>query len=143
MLYALLNPTINALLKSPLHWIVSWRIMTVEYSGRKSGKHYATPVSYFRDGNTVYCFTNGKWSNNFREPRPVTLRIKRKEYGGTALAAPASTEENVAIMARYFEAVPADAKFYGVTYDRNRKPHLVTVRRAASYMTMIRIDLLP
>lgn len=140
-IYKILNPTMNALLKSPIHGILSWRIMSVEYTGRKSGKRYATPVSYYKEGNTVYCFTNGKWWNNFREPRDVTLRIKGKQYQGRAIASPASKEGNDKIMGRYFKAVPADAKFYGITYDKQGNPNMATVRAAASFMTMIQIDL--
>ena len=124
-----------------MHRIISWRIMSVEYTGRKSGKRYATPVSYYKEGNTVYCFTNGRWWNNFREPREVTLLIKGKRYKGRALASPASTGENPEIMGRYFKAVPADAKFYGIRYDRQGNPDMATVRIAASYMTMIQTDL--
>lgn len=141
ILYRLLNPAMNALLESPLHGIISWRIMTVGYSGRKTGRHFSTPVSYYREKDTVYCFTNGKWRNNFIEPRSVTLLIKRKTHNAIAVASPAGREENIAIMARYFKAVPADAKFYGVTFNKKGEPNIATVRAAASFMTMIRFEL--
>jgi hypothetical protein len=142
-IYRLLNPTINALLRSPLHGILSWRVMTVHYTGRKSGQRYATPVSYFRDGDRVVCFTNGRWRHNFREPRSVRLQIAGASLQGTALASPATLPANVATMSRYFAAVRADAKFYGVGFDEQGAPDQQAVERAAVGMTMIAIRLQP
>ena len=64
-LYRYINPAMNRLLHSSAHWVMSRRIMTVTYQGRKSGNNYCTPVSYYRDDDAVYCFTNGKWRFNF------------------------------------------------------------------------------
>lgn len=115
--------------------------MTVSYQGRRSGKPYATPVSYYRKDDQVYCFTNGVWWNNFREPRAVELIIRGKLLGGIAVAEPASTEPNTKIMADYFQAVRSDAKFYGVRYDSSGYPLMPTVERAAYGMVMITTSL--
>ena len=139
--YKLLNPTMNCLLKSPAHRIVSWRIMSVKYRGRKTGKAYATPVSYLKEGHLVYCFTNGRWWHNFEQPHPVNLQIGGTSKSGNAIAEPAGNDDNVQIMQRYFNAVRADAKFYGVTFDEQGLATRSSVRRAAQAMTMIRITL--
>jgi hypothetical protein len=139
--YQLLNPTMNCLLKSPAHRILSWRIMSVAYRGRKTGKAYATPVSYLKEGSTVYCFTNGRWWHNFEQSHPVTLRIGGSSTSGNALAEPAGIDHNVHIMQRYFNAVRADAKFYGITFDEQGLATWDSVRRAAQAMIMIRIVL--
>ncbi len=141
MVYKILNPTMNALLKSPLHRVLSGCIMTVSYLGRRSGKLYATPVSYYKTNDKVYCFTNGVWWNNFRESRAVELRIRGEMFKGTAIAAPASTGANTQIMADYFRAVRSDAKFYGVRYDADGYPLMSTVERAACGMVMITTSL--
>ena len=141
MFYQLLNPAMNTLLKSPAHGVISRRIMSVRYRGRKTGKRYATPVSYLRETNTVFCFTNGSWRHNFLHPHPVELRIRGRWHKGIAQASPASDADNTKTMARYFTAVPADAKFYGVRFDQHGKVEISTVARAAQAMTMIRIDL--
>ncbi len=116
--------------------------MTVYYQGRKSGKSYATPVSYYKTGDMVYCFTNGVWWHNFKDPKEVELRIRGQLYEGTAIAEPARTESNTQVMARYFKAVRSDAKFYGVTYDAKGEPNMRTVERAAYGMVMIAVSLL-
>ena len=139
--YRLLNPAMNCLLRSPAHRIISWRVMSLEYRGRRSGRAFATPVSYYRDGDVVYCFTNGAWWHNFEREHPVVARIAGRSYRGSGLAAPATDEPNVHIMARYFTAVPADAKFYGVRFGEDGRATLDSVRRAAQHMVMIRIRL--
>jgi hypothetical protein len=115
--------------------------MTVYYQGRKSGKSYATPVSYYKTGDTVYCFTNGVWWHNFREARAVEIRVRGKTHKGTGIAEPANSEANTIIMANYFKAVRSDAKYYAVTYEANGEPKMSTVQRAAAGMMMISIAL--
>lgn len=140
-MYKLLNPAINALLKSPVHRILSRRLMTVYYRGRKSSKSYATPVSYYKAGNSVYCFTNGAWWHNFRQAKEVELRIRGRLYKGMAIAELAATPANIDIMARYFKAVRSDAKYYGVGYEKNGEPVMTTVQYAAIGMKIISITL--
>ena len=135
--YRLLNPAINGLLRSPLHRILSGRVMTVHYRGRRTGRSYAVPVSYLREGGLVYCFTNGRWRHNFAEPQPVELRVRGTLLRGVAQAGPAHTEEGIATMGRYFAGVPADAKFYGVSFAADGRPDAASVRRAAGGMTLI------
>ena len=48
------------LLRSPLHGVMSKRVLLVTFTGRKSGKAYTTPVSYMREGDIVF-FTDSPW----------------------------------------------------------------------------------
>lgn len=54
-----LNPPIIVILRSPLHTIMNKAIMLITFDGRKCGKRYTMPVSYAREGKTVYVFTHG------------------------------------------------------------------------------------
>jgi len=42
-----LNPLMRALLRSPLHGLLSGMLMLLSYTGRKSGKVYTIPIGYF------------------------------------------------------------------------------------------------
>ena len=53
----LYNPLMLWLLRSPLHGVVSSMYMVVNFTGRKSGKAYSTPVEYWQDGDTLMFFT--------------------------------------------------------------------------------------
>lgn len=139
--YSVINPGMNRLLRSPLHSLLSGRIMTVSYRGRKSDKPYSTPVSYFRDGNTVYCFTNGSWRHNFSSEMTAKLRLKGKDYAAIGVVDDTCSERQVDIMTEYFRAVPQDKKFYGVRCDDSGVPVRAQVQQAARIVQMIRFEL--
>ena len=80
-----LNPLIITILRSPLHPMMSKAIMLITFTGRKSGKRYTTPVSYSRQGETVYVFTHGTWWKNLRGGAPVSLRLRGQDRNGFAL----------------------------------------------------------
>ena len=64
------------LLRSPLHGLVSKRLMLLTMTGRKSGKQYSIPVGYTQVAETLYFGTNGKWKNNLRGKAPVRVRLR-------------------------------------------------------------------
>lgn len=82
----LANLFIEPLLRSPLHGLVSKRIMVIEFKGRKSGRLYTTPVEYLRDGNLVIFFTQRQrvWWKNLLDHATVTLRLQGRDVKGTA-----------------------------------------------------------
>ena len=140
-LYRLINPTMNRLLKSPWHQLLSKRIMTVSYRGRKSAKPYSTPVSYLRDGDTVYCFTNGSWRHNFLEPTESSLRIRGQDYSATGQLLDCDRALQIELMTAYFKAVPQDRKFYGVSVDSRGEPLREQVERATQVVDVIKFEL--
>lgn len=139
--YSLINPPIVRLLHSPMHRALSARIMTVSYRGRKSGKDYRTPVSYYQDGNTVYCFTNGNWRYNFVDSADAVLRIRGVDYGAIGMPDGGDQQHQTEIMTRYFKAVPGDKKFYGVRCDADGKPVRAQVQQATRVIDIIRFEL--
>ena len=45
--YRVLNAVMRLLLRSPLHRLRSRRVLLLEFRGRRSGKRYLMPVSYW------------------------------------------------------------------------------------------------
>lgn len=135
--YRFINPGMIRMLHSAAHHLLSGRIMTVSYQGRKSGKDYCTPVSYYRDGDSVYCFTNGVWRNNFHAGRDAVLRIKGRDYNARGVIAGGGREQQIDTMSRYFKAVPQDRKFYGVGCDDNGEPKRAQVEQAIQLIDII------
>ena len=72
------NPIMVWLLRSPLHSFVSKQMMVITYTGRKSGKVYATPVNYVRDGDIFLTtsFVERTWWRNLHGGAAVTLRVQ-------------------------------------------------------------------
>ena len=78
------NRLMRPLLRSLLHRVVSKKIALLTFTGRKSGRTYALPLSYVQDGRTLYFGTETPWYRNLRGGVPVTVRLRGKMYAGTA-----------------------------------------------------------
>jgi hypothetical protein len=140
-IYDVINPVMNRLLRSPWHHLLSRRIMTVSYRGRKSGKRYSTPISYYRCGNRVYCFTNGVWRYNFSTASACTLRIAGRDYPASGKLFDGDREQQVDIMGAYFKAVPQDKKFYGIKDGADDEPSRARVAQALGSIVIIEFAL--
>ena len=139
--YRIVNPAINRLLRSPWHHLLSKRIMTVSYLGKSSGKRFITPVSYYRNCDSVYCFTNGSWRHNFRTLHPATLRIAGTDFPAKGRSFEGNREQQIAIMSAYFRAVPQDRKFYGVKCSADGEPIRSQVEQALGSIVIIEFRL--
>lgn len=72
------------LLRSPLHGLLSDGVLLITFTGRTSGRQYTTPANYLRDDDTVDLTTDSPWWKNLRGGALVTLRMKGRDYRGTA-----------------------------------------------------------
>ena len=92
------NLFMPALLRSPLHFLVSGSLMLITFTGRKSGKQYTTPVQYKKIDDSVIVFTRRDrvWWKNLRGGAPVMLRIGGRNWHGTTRTITA--DENRALM---------------------------------------------
>jgi hypothetical protein len=71
--YKVINPLMGLLLRSPLHGLLGKRLLLLEYTGRKSGKHFRLPVAYVREGRELLLATQSGWKANFRGGAPVRV----------------------------------------------------------------------
>lgn len=93
----IVNPLVERLLRSRLHWLLSWRFAVLSYEGRVSGNRISTPVLYEPDGGDLVVTTARSeviWWRNFRCGHPATLWVRgeRVETTGRAITAPKSVE---------------------------------------------------
>ena len=79
-----INPFVAAILRSPLHGLLSKQMMLLTYTGRKTRKRYTIPVGYGRDGETLVVFSSRPWRRNLRGGAPVEVLVRRKHHTGTA-----------------------------------------------------------
>jgi deazaflavin-dependent oxidoreductase (nitroreductase family) len=89
-----INPFVAAILRSPLHGLLSKQVILLTYTGRKTGKRYTIPVGYARDGETLVVFSSRTWRRNLRGGAPVEVRLQGRRYTGTAV--PIEDPEEVA-----------------------------------------------
>lgn len=80
------NPLVTAVLRSPLHGVMSGNTLLLTYTGRKSKQAYTFPISYGRQGNEIYLITHPDkpWWKNVRGGADVTVRVRGQDQPGHA-----------------------------------------------------------
>jgi deazaflavin-dependent oxidoreductase (nitroreductase family) len=137
----LLNPMMKAILKSPLHRLVSGTMMLITFTGRKSGRQYTTPVGYVRNGDAVICLTHANWWKNLRGGAKVSLRIQGHDYDGVAEPVSEETTRIANGIRQFLHQVPSWGRFYDVSIDEDGTPNSKDVARAAESAILIEIQL--
>lgn len=127
--YKLLNPTFKALLRSPLHGLMSKRLLVLSYTGRKTNKAYSIPVGYVQRADAVYITTNSGWKNNFRGGAPVKLRLSGRERSGKATL----IDDLAGLAAAYRDMLaenPQLSQIIGLSLDPNGEPNAAELASA-------------
>ena len=84
--FTVINPAMKALLRSPLHGLVSGSLLLVTFTGRRSGREYTTPVGYEQVDGTLYVTsqTDRVWWKNLRGGADVTVHLRGEARAGHA-----------------------------------------------------------
>jgi deazaflavin-dependent oxidoreductase (nitroreductase family) len=77
-------PVPALVLTSPLHRLLSGRYALLEFTGRRTGARYRTPVTYVGDGQLVLLSTDPPWWRNLEDRPQVRLRLRGREVEGRA-----------------------------------------------------------
>jgi hypothetical protein len=92
---AVVNRTVLAILRSPLHGLLDAGMCELRYRGRRTGRTVALPVMYAVHGNDVVVLVGDapdkRWWRNFTRPGPVEIRRGRQRLAGVGRIV-ASTE---------------------------------------------------
>ncbi len=122
--FLLINPVMKGLLRSPLHGLCSDSIMVVGFTGRKSGKQFATPVRYLRRGSSVRCYSNKdtQWWRNLRNGARIELRIGGPDAAYRSEVMEDSPAEIADALREYFRHYPQDADYHDVRLDAAGNP---------------------
>ena len=107
------NPFMKRILTSPIHWPLSRWFMVIEWTGRKSGKRYATPVAYLTPDRQIWVTTGDRWWRNLAERPDVRIWLRGRVRD--ALAEPVLDEaESVKGHAELFRRQPFFARLAGL-----------------------------
>jgi len=108
-----LNPLVSAILRSPLHRLLSRGLVLVTVTGRRTGRRYTIPTGYLVDGDVVIILVadapDKLWWRNYRAPGPIELRLRGRRVPGTGEVVEPGTEE----FRRRAEACFGRARFIG------------------------------
>ena len=144
ILYALINPLIRGLLRSPFHRLGSRNLAILCFTGRKSGNSYDTPLSYVRHDQTVLFLSSRqtKWWTNFTaEPSSVEVELENRRYSGQARLFTDGDSGFVEGIRDFISQLPRDAVVYGIKLDGQRKPTEESLKQAAPQMILVEVKL--
>jgi hypothetical protein len=83
---SMINRVPAAILSSPFHRILSDKRLLLSFTGRRSGRRYATPVNYLQQGRSLLISTDSAWWRNFEGGAPVDVRLRGRQLRGHAVA---------------------------------------------------------
>lgn len=66
-LLRIVNPIIKMALHTPFAGPARNQLMVVDFTGRKSGRHYSIPLSAYVIDGILYAMTGATWKANFRD----------------------------------------------------------------------------
>ena len=137
--FAVVNPTVKMLLRSPLHFLWSHSLMLVTFTGRKSGRTYTTPVRYLQLGDRIRCFTaeTNTWWRNLRGGARVVLRIRGENVPCHAEAVSGDVLMIQPALREFLTHFPQDAAYYDVRLDGDKVPRPDDLAVAAAQTVMV------
>ena len=129
------------LLKSPVHGIVSRKLLLLTFTGRTSGKRHTLPVGYAREGDTVLIGAAGPWWKNLRGGAQVTVLLRGRERTGSAEAV--SDQAEMAPLYRTLLAQnPTHGRFVSIRREPDGMPNADDLARAVGRgVAVVRIRL--
>jgi PPOX class probable F420-dependent enzyme/deazaflavin-dependent oxidoreductase (nitroreductase family) len=107
-----INPFVSTILRSPLHRMLSGRMMLLTFTGRETGKRYTIPVGYTREGDALLLFSSYSWYKNLRADDHVAMHLQGRKRTGRAEV----IEERAAVV----EAVQRLIEKYGLKETSSR-----------------------
>lgn len=106
-------------LRSPAHAVMSRQYMIIEFTGRRSGRTYRTPIAYVRDGGRLLASTDSPWWRNLEADPAVGLRLAGRDVAGTATVF-TDPPQAAPIIRQLVDAIPSYARMAGMTRQGGR-----------------------
>jgi len=127
---AAVNLVIRTLLRTPLLCrLIGSRLITIHVVGRTSGRRYAVPVAYTRDGDRLVVGTPFGWGRNLRTGEPVHIRYR----GKLRLADVEVVRDEPGVVANYARMARDNhqfARFNMIDFDESGNPSPVDLHAA-------------
>ena len=128
-------------LKSPIHWLVSFQLMLLVVIGRKTGRQFEIPVSFAKLDGVYVALTlkANQWWRNLRGGT-CTAVIRGERVACTIDIIDddiSSIEQNLRALINHN---PLDAPFAGVRLNWRLKPNEDDLRTAAQRHVVLRLE---
>ena len=141
LLLRIVNPTLKLVLKTPLGGLIG-DFMLVSFTGRKTGRRYATPVSAHHLDGTLYVLLEAQWKYNFRDgaDAQVSYRGKTTTMRGELISDPAAVAALAERIATSYGPKKAQRQM-GLTFTGGRLPTVAQWETAARQLKLAAIKL--
>ena len=115
------NPLVRFILESPLHSLLSGRLILITYTGRKSGMKHSLPVQYARSHDELIVVAgyhqHKKWWRNLLVESAIRVCYRGKWFEASAKAFDGDVEVIAPLLPDYLRRFPASARIRGLTLD--------------------------
>ena len=139
-----LNPAVAWVLRSRLHGLLSWGLMLVTVTGRRSGRTYTIPVGYQRDEEAMTVLVSKpsrkQWWRNYRERRPMTVHVGGRSLAAHAVVVTPGSAAFREAMDRTFRRMPSLGRQFGIAYDRRTGLTAAQAHIVAESAVVVRIE---
>jgi deazaflavin-dependent oxidoreductase (nitroreductase family) len=137
--FAVINPTMVRLLRSPLHRLWSDSLMLITFRGRRSGKVFTTPVRFIQNDGVIRCFTSreNQWWKNMRGGADVELRIQGEERRYKATAIDDDPDKTREWLVFYLGQYPQDASYHNIALNRDKSLNEEDLARALQWAVVV------
>lgn len=139
------NALMAILLRTPgLRRRVGGTVGLITVTGRRTGTRYTTPVTYYRNRDTVLVLTRPtrSWWRNLDVNPVVELRLAGRTVRGTARAC-SGAEQDLPALVDFLEHRPRDAKAYGLTIDPDGRVDLGQALALLPQVVVVQITVAP
>jgi deazaflavin-dependent oxidoreductase (nitroreductase family) len=145
--FSRLNPAIDFVLRSRIHWLLSPGLILITVTGRKTGRRYRLPVGYQPDAEGVTVLVSKAarktWWRNYRESGPVQVHLRGRIREGTAHVVAPGSDEFRKSAARTLRRMPWLSRQFGIDYDRRVGLTEEQARRLTTEIAVVRVELTP
>ncbi len=141
LLLRIVNPTLKFALRTPLGGLIG-DFMLVSFTGRKTGRRYATPVSAHRLDGALYVLLEAQWKHNFRggADAQVSYRGRTTTMRGELIDEPAAVAALAERIATSYGPKKAQRQM-GLTFAGDRLPTIAQWESAARDVKLAAIRL--
>lgn len=136
------NWLIRALLRSPLHGLLSRDLIELEYVGHKSGQRRALPLSYAEHGGNLYlCSRTSLWWRNLRGGAPVELWLRGAHIAARPTVLDLSSREALDGLRAFVTKHPRTGEMlYAVGRDAAGRPREDDLLREVRRSIVVRLE---
>lgn len=125
------SPLMSLLLSGGTHRLMSSQLLIVRFTGRRTGRTFATPVSYVQEGSELLIPGGGKWWKNLMSGQAmVRLRGSWMPVSGSDVID--QQDEMSKVLGRMMAANPALSVFTGIRRGPDGQPDSKSLERELS-----------